>query len=276
MDRAASESFLPDAAELRRLVRGFQVQFTVLHALMLRETRTRFGLNRLGYFWALFEPVSVIATFYVGFRVVGTQPPLGTHLVDFIVTGLLPFELVTSTADRCAEAINGNRSMLFYPQVHRLDLVFARALLEAITMLVVMSLLLGVEAFFVPGIRVDDWLGLMTAILLGSLLGTGLGLVYCMASVVSSLVDRIRGVISRPLFWVSGIFFTADGIPPEFLGVARWNPILHVIELVRQAFYPNYTSEIASATYVSAWALGLLAIGFLLERGVRRRIEIAE
>ena len=141
---------------------------------------------------------------------------------------------------------------------------------------VVASLILGFESIFVDGIVVDDWLGLMGAIVLGSMLGTGMGLVFCMASVASSLVDRIRGVISRPLFWISGIFFTADAIPHEFLGVARWNPILHVIELVRQAFYPNYTSRIASATYVLAWSISLLALGFLLERLVRRRIEIAE
>lgn len=264
------------SAEFRRILRGFQVQFTVIHALVLRETRTRFGLNRLGYFWAVFEPVSVILTFFGAFWLGGQHPPTGMGLIDFIATGLLTYELVMNSAERGAEAINGNRSMLFYPQVHRLDLIWARSALEAVTVVVVATLILGAEAIFIGGHEVDDWLGLLVAIALASLLGTGLGLVYCMAGVITTLVDRFRGVVSRPLFWVSGIFFTADSIPSEVVGAARWNPILHVIELVRDAFYPNYTSKIASTGYVFGWGIGLLALGLVLERVVRRKIEVAE
>lgn len=276
MDRAEElPSPVPLLADLRRIGRGFQIQFTVIHALVLRETRTRFGLNRLGYFWAVFEPVSVILTFFGAFYLTSHAPPTGMGLVGFIATGLLPYELVMNTAERGAEAINGNRSMLFYPQVHRLDLIWARSVLEAVTLIVVSTIILGTEAFILGGHAVDDWLGLLVAITLGSMLGTGLGLVFCMASVLTALVDRIRGVISRPLFWVSGIFFTADSIPHEVAGVARWNPILHVIELVRDALYPSYTSNVASEKYVLGWALGLLALGLVLERKVRTKIEVA-
>jgi len=34
-------------------LRGLVVQGEVIHALILRETRTRFGAYQLGYLWAL-------------------------------------------------------------------------------------------------------------------------------------------------------------------------------------------------------------------------------
>jgi len=266
----------PLLAEARRVLRGFQIQLTVIHALILRETRTRFGLNRLGYFWALFEPVSVILTLFAAFSLSGHSAPVGMGLIDFIATGLLTYQLVIDTAERGAEAINGNRSMLFYPQVHRLDLVWARTLLEGVTLVVVAAIILGVEAIFVGGTEIDDPLGVLTALALGSLLGTGLGLVYCMSAVLTTVVDRMRGVLSRPLFWISGIFFTADMIPHEVQAFAQWNPVLHVIELLRDAYYPSYTSKIASDEYVFGWGIGLLALGLVLERLVRRKIEVAD
>jgi capsular polysaccharide transport system permease protein len=39
----------------------------VIHALIIRETRTRFGDSRLGYGWALIEPVLHIALLWVIF-----------------------------------------------------------------------------------------------------------------------------------------------------------------------------------------------------------------
>ncbi|HAX2293506.1 TPA: ABC transporter permease, partial [Escherichia coli] len=37
---------------------GFEVQKAAVHALFLRELRTRFGKYRLGYLWAVLEPAA--------------------------------------------------------------------------------------------------------------------------------------------------------------------------------------------------------------------------
>ena len=39
------------------LLRGLWLSAEVVHALVLRETRTRFGGHKLGYAWALLEPI---------------------------------------------------------------------------------------------------------------------------------------------------------------------------------------------------------------------------
>ncbi|WBA82901.1 hypothetical protein [Endozoicomonas sp. GU-1] len=42
---------------------SLQIQWAVIHALMVREMKTRFGDYRLGYAWALLEPLFQILFF---------------------------------------------------------------------------------------------------------------------------------------------------------------------------------------------------------------------
>jgi capsular polysaccharide transport system permease protein len=66
-----------------------------------------------------------------------------------------------------------------------------------------------------------------------------------------------------------------DDVPGPLRNVIRWNPVLHVIELVRDGWFVSYDSSVANPTYVLAFVLGFLSLGLLLERVVRRRIELS-
>lgn len=257
-----------------QLLDGLQTQLTVIHAVVLRETRTRFGEQKLGYLWAFFEPLAVIVTFWVAFDISGRPPQAGMDLVTFIATGLLPYELVTTTAERAAEAINGNRTLLYYPQVHRLDLVFARALLEAATLITVFVIIIATDGLLTGRVHIEDPFGVMLVLILASFFGTALGLVYCMLGVVSTLVERLRGPLLRPLFWVSGIFFTANELSDNVRSILLWNPFLNVIELLRGSWSAYYEPRGASVEYVLSCALVLFALGLLLERRVRTKVEV--
>ena len=61
-----------------------KIQFRVIHALIIRETRTRFGDSRLGYGWALIEPILHIALLSAVFSLLmHGNPPIGTHFFVF-------------------------------------------------------------------------------------------------------------------------------------------------------------------------------------------------
>ena len=75
------------------LLDGFVNQFQVLKALILRETRTRFGAHYLGYFWAFIEPCVWIGTFAVLYLFAGRTAPLGMEPIDFLATGILTYAI---------------------------------------------------------------------------------------------------------------------------------------------------------------------------------------
>src|SRR5689334_10104794 len=137
-------------------MRGALTQLHVVYAVLLRETKTRFGSHKLGYLWAVVHPILWIGMFALLYRSVGRSMPPGTSQIAFLTTGIVPFSLFRETTGRCMSAIEANKGLLFYPQVRPLDLVIARVVLEFVTQLVVMALLLGASVIIDGAPRIND------------------------------------------------------------------------------------------------------------------------
>jgi capsular polysaccharide transport system permease protein len=258
-----------------KLGRGAIIQLQVIYALLLRETRTRFGAHQLGYLWAVLEPVMWIASFWAMYAIANRHVPYGLDTVGFLATGICTYELFSRNATRVGDAINANRPLLFYPQVQPIDLIWARAALETLTTLAVFALvMLGSALIDDRAVVVDDVLATLLGLVLAALLGAGLGLCLCMLGVLSNVVERLRGPLLRPVFWLSGLFYTLEDAPPAARSYLRLNPVLHAVEMVRDGWFPDYSSPTVSGFFVLCWILPLFALGLLLERVVRRRIEL--
>ncbi len=249
-------------------------QFEVVHALIIRETRTRYGAHKLGYLWALVEPALMLLTFYILFAVAGRKAPTGMTLFAFTATGVCPYLVFSNTASRVADSISANRALLFYPQVRVIDIVIARTFLELATYIAVFFVLIGAEAMYLQRLSIDDPLLTLLGFVLASLLGCGVGLLFCAGAQLSNSVDRARGPILRPMFWISGIFFTTAGLPASARDAALINPLLHAIELTRAGWFARYDDTYGSPLYILAWSISFLLAGLLLERIVRRKIEL--
>jgi tetratricopeptide (TPR) repeat protein len=73
-------------------------QSRVIRALIVRETRTRFADSRLGYGWALIEPILHIALLSATFAVLmHGKPPIGTQFFIFYYTGLIRYYVACAT-----------------------------------------------------------------------------------------------------------------------------------------------------------------------------------
>ena len=255
-------------------MRGTLTQLQVVHALLLRETKTRFGESQLGYLWALTQPLLWIGMFAIFYYLLGRMAPPGMSMVGFLATGIVSFSLFRETATRCLSAINANKGLLFYPQVRPLDLVAARALLETSTQLVVLVLLMGGLALYEGRFVIDNVLQVALGLALAAGLGTSFGLVCCGLSVFNRSIERLLPAILRPFFWLSGIFHTLESVPKNFRDILLLNPVAHAIELVRDGWFPGYYARHADPWYPATWMLVLFFFGLSLERVARRRIDL--
>jgi len=256
-------------------MRGALTQLQVVHALLLRETKTRFGSNQLGYVWAFVEPLLWIGLFALGYRLFGRLTPPGLSVIGFLATGIVPFSLFRDTAQRCMSAIEANKGLLFYPQVRPLDLVIARALLEGATHVIVMVLLMGGVAIWEGPPHVDSWLETIAGFALALGLGASLGLFCCGLTVFSPAAERLFPSFIRVVFWASALFHPVESLPTPARDALLFNPVVHAIELTRDGWFPGYGARHVDAGYVGAWILVFLFFGLTLERMARRRLEVS-
>jgi len=256
------------------VLQGWEIQRRVIHAVMMREVRTRFGRNRLGYLWAFAEPLFWVVTFAGVRYFMGARPPAGMDMLSFLATGIITFILFRTTTTHSVSAILGNRPLLFYPQVRPLDIVLGRGLLEGATLVGVFVVLLVANGLYQGELRVDNLVHVIGGLLLAWLLGLGLGL-FCMGlSVYSATVDRVIPILMRPMLFISGIFFTASELPGDIREILLYNPVLHAIELVRDGWFHEFHSDYFDPAYVLGWILLLGYLGLLIERFARRRMEL--
>lgn len=254
---------------------GALTQLHVVYAVLLRETKTRFGSHQLGYLWAIVHPLLWIGMFAVLYRALGRGLPPGMSLIAFLATGIIPFSLFRETAGRCMSAIDANRGLLFYPLVRPLDLVIARLVLEFVTQLVVLAVLLGITAVLDESMRVNDVLETLLALVLAAGLGASLGLVSCSLSVYSRVVEQLFPALLRPLFWLSAVFHPVASVPNSAREILLLNPVTHVVEMTRNGWFPGYNARHVDPWYVATWIVVLAFVGLTLERTARRHLELS-
>ncbi|MEM6622566.1 MAG: ABC transporter permease [Pseudomonadota bacterium] len=244
----------------------------VIAALMLREMITRYGQSRAGYVWAVVEPAAFIGLLSLLFSQLAQQPPLGKSFPLFYASGYIAFHWVHEISNICARSVHVNRPLLAFPAVRPVDTILARFLLQTLTGLVIGVLILtAILAVFAERVVISP-APLLIAWTLAALMALGIGLVNCWLFALSKSWEVIWGVISRPVFLISCVFFTFDSLPTFAREALWWNPIVHVVGLVRQGLYPTYHGGHVSLEYLLVITVGLIFIGLSAMRLAAARL----
>jgi capsular polysaccharide transport system permease protein len=254
--------------------KGLLVQIDVVKALILRETRTRFGASNIGYLWALIEPVIWILTFYIAFLFLGKNTPYGTTLISFITSGLIPFLLFRQIVNNCMNAIDANKALLFYPQVKPLDLILARTLLEMTTISVIFLILIGLDLLLFHDYELNHLLNICLSLIFVSFIAMGIGTTFAAIAINFDSIRRIVPPIVRVLFFVSGIFYTPLLLGNNLHSIVMYNPISNAIEMLRSALFIGYQNEQYDVFYMLEWLLISNAVGLLLLRISQKKLEL--
>lgn len=241
-------------------------------ALMLREMTTRYGRSVGGYIWAIAEPIGAILLLSVGFSLVLRTPSLGTSFLLFYATGYLPFNLYATLSGRVAKSIRNVRGLLAYPEVSFIDAILARFILNTLTQCLVFYLLVAGILMVIDTRAVLDIAPILSSLAVTALLGFGVGVTNCYLFAVFPVWEQVWTIATRPLFLASGIFYLHEDLPRIAQDILWFNPIAHLVGIMRRGFYPTYDAAWASTLYPLAVALALTAVGLLLLRRHHRTV----
>jgi capsular polysaccharide transport system permease protein len=250
-------------------------QRRVIAALIIRETRTRFGDSKLGYGWALIEPILHITLLSVTFAVLmNGQPPIGTQFFIFYYTGLIPYLVFVHASSGMCHAITGNGPVLQLPPVTTFDVIAARGLLEIITdIIVAVILLVGFAAIGLAAMPDDLWEPAV-ALLVTAGFGCGLGFINAVVTVFARSWDKAYSQVTRVLYFISGIFYVPGMMPDWARDILAWNPLLHAIDWFRAGFFASYQPHWLDRSYLVILAVLFLLGGLGLERALRRKLSV--
>jgi capsular polysaccharide transport system permease protein len=238
----------------------------VVAALVLREMGTRFNRSSGGYLWSIAEPLGGILMLSVAFSLALRRPPMGTSFLLFYATGNIPFSLFRSMSAAVAGAVSTNRGLLNYPVVTALDAVFAKFLLNLFTLLMVALILFtGIIIYFDLHINLD-LAAVAVGLGLAALLGLGIGTLNCVLFTFFPTWKNVWTVLTRPLLLFSGVLFMYESVPAQFQAIIWWNPLVHIIAVMRSGFYGTYDPQFVSYPYVLGIALSAFLIGAYLIR----------
>lgn len=251
------------STEMHRLGLGLKAFFRTLFALILREARMRHGRSRIGYAWAILEPLAVTAVMSLFFAGLGGLRPTSAEFPIFFATGVVPFQYFRHTSSFVGLCLEANRPLFNYPTVREFDAALARLLLETVT-----SLLITVFVFLfliaVFGAKLPAHLGMMLLSFAGlGLLALGVGLNVAALQRRFTMTHHVYNMIMAPAFFLSGIFYSLESVPPHFRQIITWNPIIHGLEAFRSGYYPVYADQYVSLSFVFFVDLVLIFLGML-------------
>lgn len=246
--------------------------FRSVAALVLREMSTTYGRSRIGYGWVLLEPILAITFLAFAFSFVLRAPPVGESFVLFYATGYLPFLMYRDSAAKLGVSISFSRPLLRYPAVAIIDALIARLLLSILVGSVVfVVVMLGISLIEEP-IVIADYFLVLISISLGFCVGGGVGVLNAFLFAVSQDWQRLWGVITRPLFLGSAVLYNFQALPEPIGKILWYNPLVHVVGLMRSGVYPSYDAEYTSIVYVIVICLVLSVFGLFMLRSWSDRL----
>lgn len=246
----------------------------VSHALILRETQTRFGRENIGFAWILVEPAAFVLGIVFLWVLIRGDHDKNLPIVPFLLTGYVPLLMYRHCAGRALRCMQANADFLFHRPVSILAIYCARLYVEVFSFLGAFCVLWIAFGFFGSMGLPERWGMFFTGWGIYILFSVGVGIFVGTLSERSELVDRIWQPISYVTIPISGTFFMVDWLPDYTHSIAVLFPPVTAVELIRGGFFgasvPIHTNipvAIISGTI-------FLCLGLWLMRSVRDYVEI--
>jgi lipopolysaccharide transport system permease protein len=252
-----------------RMIAGLWARRELIGEFTRRNVELRHRGSRLGALWALINPLTMLALYFVIFGVIyqtrfGAIP--GETAYDCLLAmflGLSLFHAFSETLSWAPNLIASNPNFV-KKVVFPLEVLPVAHIGAALFHLSVsLGLVLLGSLFSTPGLT---WHVLWLPVLILPLLMLSLGTAWLLAALGVFIRDigQLSAFLVTVLLFASAIMFPAALIckqSPELWAVLRFNPILQIVDLARQAVLWHQPLDWSKLAYVYAVAVAVLMGG---------------
>ena len=224
---------------------------SVLFALFLREMQSQFN-DKLGLAWAFIEPFAFIFGLSYMRSMMGGGDVHSIPVFIFMMIGMISIQSFITPLNSVSAAFKRNRPLYAFRQVQPISGLIVSCFVEFSIKIVV--IILAFIALFLLKIPTQLDNALLLIVIYLALWAFTFSL-SCILGIITAYVpevNKVTGLLTRPLFFISCTFFSLQDIPMEYWHYLTWNPLVHFIELARFACFKSYGDNGVSVEFALA------------------------
>lgn len=247
------------------MLSGLWARRELLWQFTHRNVELRHRGSRLGAFWALLNPLSMLGLYFVLFGVLfGSQFGFpGETKYDYslaLFLGLSLFHLFTETLGWAPTVITSNpnfvKKVVFPLEV----LPVAQVGAAVFHMAVSIGLVVVLSIFGRPGLSWPVlWLPVLVLPLV--MISTGVALGLAALGVFVRDIGQLTAFLSTTLLFASAVMYAPARLEQHHLHVLAYNPLLQIVDLARRVVLWHEPISLAKLGFVYACAVVVLAAG---------------
>jgi len=243
---------------------SFKIFTAVIRALLLREIQTRFGSKKLGYFWAIVEPMATIIVFSIIKELLHPNAMPGIDYPVFLASGFIAYNMFKNIVIRSMDSFSANKGLFIYKQVKPFDTLISRFIIETSLSGIIILLFLFIGWYFNFNLICKNILIVIIAYIWLALFGFSLGVLFAVLAFFYENFKKIIQLLFIPLFFISGLFYTLDSLPPVVREILLFNPIVHFMEMIHGSYFYGLDTRYINYIYILLWTLFPLFMGLWL------------
>jgi capsular polysaccharide transport system permease protein len=251
---------------------SLEIQKNVIYALLIRETKTRFGKDNLGYWWSVLEPSMQVLIFWALFSLMNRMPSFEAEVPLFLLTGIFTWYTHRKIVAQVSNAISANTGLFQFHHVKIFDTLVARFFLESLIFFGAFLLLWLLFSYFGFQTNIHQPLELMCVYILFLLFSFGWSLLIMALHSFIPESAKVTAVFYRFVFFCSCVFYGLDTVPDDLRPFFLMNPMVHYLELIRIYFFENYQSYGVNLGTAFLYTLVTLFLGLATLRTIQSHV----
>lgn len=239
-------------------------------ASVLREFQARYKGSALGFFWAIFNPLSQILVYTLVFaEVMRVRLPGATETFAYSIhlcAGLLPWLWFSEIINRSTTMFIDNANILkksAFPRICLPLIVFFSSLINFLIMFAIFLLVLVFTGFL--SWHVLAWVPPLVLVL--ALMGVGIGLILGTLNVFARDIGQFQLIVTQLWFWLTPIVWPLTAVPQDYRSWLALNPVAPIIGQVQGVILQARPPALVPLSSSLVFTLVVLLLGFVLFRG---------
>ena len=250
----------PLGAYLRETVQRMNFAWTLsAYSVQSGDARTR-----LGNWWLILLPTIQAGLYGLIFGlIIGSNRP--ENFLAYLFTGVFLFSFMSGSLQTGATAITGNAGLVKSLSFPRILLPLSAVIKQTLNFWP-QIILLALTLFLTNNLPSWDWLLFIPLTVLMTLFSLGVALIAARLTVQFRDLNKLVPLITRLLFYVSGVFFSLEkvlGQWPVVYHLFAFNPFYDFIQLTRGLVVNGYDPTLTLWLQCIGWAVVTPVVGVI-------------